>query len=192
MVYAQHVFIFITRLHTCSRTHKHTTLEVKIKSNLISLLVPRDFYPHSFQHGEPRLNATNLMDGQKRDWGDVGLACGLNCDWGDMLSLLWVFWLWCDGEVLRHSAALSCWHRKRAGWAVHGRPESGWITTGLVKFGLDWQLPGQWLLTEGGSYSAMELLAAWGLVWGACQSNKKPQPPKGTKASTKWGFMRFR
>lgn len=60
------------------------------------------------------------------------------------------------GGVLRHSAALSCWHRKRAGWAVHGRPESGWITTGSVGFGFGSAAPpgGQRLLTEG------QLLAA--------------------------------
>lgn len=136
------------------------------------------------------MNATNLTDGQEGEWGDACLACGLKL-WLRCRALsAWVFWLWCDGEVLRHSAALSCWHRKRAGWAVHRRPESGWITTGLVRFGLDRQLHGQWLHTEGGSYSAMEPLAAWGLVGRSTSLKQETTPLMVTRSKIKWGFMR--
>lgn len=60
-------------------------------------------------------------------------------DWSEtaMISLLRVIRLWCDGEVLRHSAALSCWHRKRAGPGspreARVRLDNNW--TGRVQFG---------------------------------------------------------
>lgn len=46
--------------------------------------------------------------------------------------------LWRDGEVLRHSAALSCWHRKMGGlgspWKARVRLDYNWI--GRVQLGL--------------------------------------------------------
>lgn len=68
--------------------------------------------------------------------GQPGCRSGLNCNWDDVHSA-WSL-LWCDGEVLRHSAALSCWHRRMGGlgspWKARVRLDHNWI--GPVQSGL--------------------------------------------------------
>lgn len=80
--------------------------------------------------------------------------------------------------ILRHSAALSCWHKKRRREAGAARPE---MRLEFYQFGLSFLFflfifkegSGQSLLREGGTNSAMEPGTTFGGVGGACQSNEK-------------------
>lgn len=57
--------------------------------------------------------------------GQSGCRSSLNCNWDDVHSA-WSL-LWRDGEVLRHSAALSCWHRRMGGLgrSMEGQSQAG-------------------------------------------------------------------
>lgn len=57
--------------------------------------------------------------------GQSGCRSSLNRNWDDVLSAGSLVWR--DGEVLRHSAALSCWHRRMGGLgrSMEGQSQAG-------------------------------------------------------------------